>query len=76
MRVPAKRLPEVVAVNGTNYAEVGVVVGDASDGKRWSRAFAATDNLIKGGAGQAIQSMNLMLGLDERTSLEDPGGWP
>ena len=35
-----------------------------------------TDNLIKGGAGQAIQSMNLMLGLDEKTSLEDPGGWP
>ena len=29
-----------------------------------------------GGAGQAIQSMNLMLGLDERLSLEDPGSWP
>jgi N-acetyl-gamma-glutamyl-phosphate reductase len=39
-------------------------------------AFAATDNLVKGGAGQAIQSMNLMLGLDERLTLEDPGGWP
>jgi N-acetyl-gamma-glutamyl-phosphate reductase len=38
--------------------------------------FAAIDNLIKGGAGQAIQSMNLMLGLDERESLEDPGGYP
>jgi N-acetyl-gamma-glutamyl-phosphate reductase len=38
--------------------------------------FSVTDNLIKGGAGQAIQSMNLMLGLDERTSLEDPGGYP
>jgi len=30
----------------------------------------------KGGAGQAIQNMNLMLGLDERLSLEDPGPWP
>ena len=37
---------------------------------------SATDNLIKGGAGQAIQSMNLMLGLPETTSLEDPGPWP
>jgi N-acetyl-gamma-glutamyl-phosphate reductase len=35
-----------------------------------------TDNLIKGGAGQGIQSMNLMLGLDEKLTLEDPGAWP
>jgi N-acetyl-gamma-glutamyl-phosphate/LysW-gamma-L-alpha-aminoadipyl-6-phosphate reductase len=76
VRVPAKRLPEVVAVKGTNYAEVGAVVGDVDDGKRLVACFAATDNLIKGGAGQAIQSMNLMLGLDERLTLEDPGGWP
>jgi N-acetyl-gamma-glutamyl-phosphate/LysW-gamma-L-alpha-aminoadipyl-6-phosphate reductase len=78
VRVPAKRLPEVVAVSGSNYAEVGVVSGDvdSTTGKRLVTAFAATDNLIKGGAGQGIQSMNLMLGLDERTSLEDPGGYP
>ncbi len=67
---------EVVAVKGTNYAEVGVQPGDVTDGKRAVACFAATDNLIKGGAGQAIQSMNLMLGVDERTTLEDPGGWP
>jgi N-acetyl-gamma-glutamyl-phosphate/LysW-gamma-L-alpha-aminoadipyl-6-phosphate reductase len=76
VRVPRKRLPEVVAVSGSNYAEVSAVVGDASDGKRLVTAFAATDNLIKGGAGQAIQSMNLMFGFDERASLEDPGGYP
>jgi LysW-gamma-L-alpha-aminoadipyl-6-phosphate/LysW-L-glutamyl-5-phosphate reductase len=76
VRVPAKRLPEVVAVKGTNYAEVGVQAGDVADGKRVIACFAATDNLVKGGAGQAIQSMNLMLGLDERLTLEDPGGWP
>ena len=29
-----------------------------------------------GGAGQAVQSMNITLGLDEKTSLEDPGGYP
>jgi N-acetyl-gamma-glutamyl-phosphate reductase len=76
VRMPPKRLPEVVAVKGTNYAEVGLHVGDAADGKRLLTCFCATDNLIKGGAGQAIQSMNLMLGLDERLTLEDPGGWP
>lgn len=76
VRIPKKRLPEVVAVKGTNYVEVGVVPGDTSDGKRLVACFSALDNLIKGGAGQAIQSMNLMLGLDERTTLGDPGGWP
>jgi N-acetyl-gamma-glutamyl-phosphate reductase len=76
VRIPAKRLPEVVAVKGSNFAEVGARPGDVHAGKRTLACFGATDNLIKGGAGQAIQSMNLMLGLDERTTLEDPGGWP
>ena len=75
-RVPAKRLPEVVAVHGTNFCEVGVQVGEVTDGKRVVACFTATDNLVKGGAGQAIQSMNLMLGCDERASLEDVGGYP
>jgi N-acetyl-gamma-glutamyl-phosphate/LysW-gamma-L-alpha-aminoadipyl-6-phosphate reductase len=76
VRVPHKRLPEVVAVSGSNFAEVGVKLGPVEGGKRLVTCFSVTDNLIKGGAGQAIQSMNLMLSLDERLSLEDPGGWP
>lgn len=76
VRRPRKRLPEVVAVAGSNWAEVGVHAGPARDGTRTVTCFAATDNLIKGGAGQAIQNMNLVLGLDERASLEDPGSWP
>ncbi|MEO7112982.1 MAG: N-acetyl-gamma-glutamyl-phosphate reductase [Polyangiaceae bacterium] len=72
VRVPQKRMPEVAAVSGTNFAEVGVQPGPHG----LIACFSALDNLIKGGAGQAIQSMNLMLGLDERLSLEDPGGWP
>ena len=78
VRVPAKRLPEVAAVSGTNHCEIGVNVGtdEAEPGKRVVACFSATDNLIKGGAGQAIQSLNIMLGVDERTTLEDPGGWP
>ena len=61
---------------GSNYAEVGCVVGEVVGDKRLVTCFTALDNLIKGGAGQGIQNMNLILGLDERLSLEDPGSWP
>lgn len=79
VRVPKRRLPEVAAVSGSNHVEVGVQIADEVDprtGRRVVCAFSVTDNLVKGGAGQAIQSMNLLLGLDERLTLEDPGGWP
>ena len=76
VRRPANRLPEVVAVAGSNHVEVGVVAGPVSNGKRTVTCFSAIDNLIKGGAGQAIQNMNLILGCDERASLEDVGNWP
>jgi len=76
VRRPTIRLPEVAAVAGSNYAEVGFAAGDAVSGKRTVVLFSAIDNLIKGGAGQAIQNMNLVLGLDEKLSLQDPGGWP
>ncbi|HEY5923599.1 MAG TPA: N-acetyl-gamma-glutamyl-phosphate reductase [Kofleriaceae bacterium] len=76
VRRPKARLPEVVAVAGSNYAEVGFAVGPVANGKRTVTCFSAIDNLIKGGAGQAIQNMNLVLGVDERASLEDLGNWP
>jgi N-acetyl-gamma-glutamyl-phosphate reductase len=31
--------------------------------------FSATDNLIKGASGVAVQNMNLLLGLDQRTGM-------
>jgi N-acetyl-gamma-glutamyl-phosphate reductase len=76
VRVPRARLPEVAAVSGSNYAEVGVAAGPAVGGRRTVTVFGALDNLVKGGAGQAVENMNLMLGLDERASLADPGPWP
>jgi N-acetyl-gamma-glutamyl-phosphate/LysW-gamma-L-alpha-aminoadipyl-6-phosphate reductase len=84
VRVPKKRLPEVVAVSGSNFAEVSAVLGpveapsakSAGAESRVVTCFAALDNLIKGGAGQAIQNMNLMLGFAETTALEDIGGYP
>src|SRR5512133_698057 len=69
VRVPRRRLPEVAAVSSSNHAEVGVVAGPARGGLRTVTLLGATDNLVKGGAGQAIPDMNLMLGLDETASL-------
>jgi LysW-gamma-L-alpha-aminoadipyl-6-phosphate/LysW-L-glutamyl-5-phosphate reductase len=76
VRIPKGRLPEVVAVSGSNYAEIGFELGPVEDGARTLACFSAIDNLIKGGAGQGIQNMNLVLGLDETATLADPGGFP
>lgn len=76
VRLPKARLPEVVAVAGSNYAEIGFVLGPADGDTRLVTCFSALDNLVKGGAGQALQNMNLMLGLDERTALAEPGAFP
>ncbi|HEY3237617.1 MAG TPA: Asd/ArgC dimerization domain-containing protein, partial [Polyangiaceae bacterium] len=76
VRVPAARLPEVVAVSGSNYAEVGFTVGTIHEGLRRVVVFSALDNLIRGGAGQAIQNLNLMLGMEESLTLDDPGPYP
>jgi N-acetyl-gamma-glutamyl-phosphate reductase len=76
VRVVGKRQPEVAAVSGSNFAEVGFALPPPGPGPRTLAALSAIDNLIKGGAGQAIQNMNLMLGLPETMSLEDPGPWP
>ena len=76
VRYVRDRLPEVAAVSGSNFAEVGFTLGEPHGATRTLVVVSATDNLIKGGAGQAIQNMNLMLGLPETLSLEDPGPWP
>jgi hypothetical protein len=76
VRVPKKRLPEVVAVSGSNYVEVGFEYGPAEGDRRTLACFSAIDNLIKGGAGQAVQSMNIVLGLDETTHPRGRGRFP
>ena len=39
-------------------------------------AISTLDNLVKGAAGQAVQNMNVMLGLDERLGLSNTAIWP
>ncbi|HEY6133572.1 MAG TPA: N-acetyl-gamma-glutamyl-phosphate reductase [Rubrivivax sp.] len=76
VRLPKERLPEVVAVSGSPYAEVGFALGPVTGDLRLVTVFSALDNLIKGGAGQAIQSLNLMLGAAETTTLDELGPYP
>mgnify|MGYP002784155259 CR=1 FL=1 len=60
------QVPDLTSVNRTNFCDLGWVVEPAS---RRAVIVAAIDNLIKGAAGQAIQNLNLMLGLDETAGL-------
>jgi N-acetyl-gamma-glutamyl-phosphate reductase common form len=70
------RQPEVVGVAGSNYVEVGFTLGPVTGDTRRVVCFSTLDNLVKGGAGQAIQSFNVMMGFDERATLAEPGLWP
>jgi N-acetyl-gamma-glutamyl-phosphate reductase len=58
--------PDLRAVARTNFCDIGVTF-DARSGR--AVVVAAIDNLVKGAAGQAIQNMNLMLGLPETEGL-------
>lgn len=61
------RLPEPKILAGSNYADVGFALDEAT-GRVVS--ICAIDNLMKGAAGTAVQCMNLMCGFDERAGLE------
>jgi N-acetyl-gamma-glutamyl-phosphate/LysW-gamma-L-alpha-aminoadipyl-6-phosphate reductase len=61
-------LPDPKFVRGSNYCDVGFFVDEV--GGRIS-VLSALDNLLKGDVGNAVQSMNLMCGLDEGTRLKD-----
>jgi N-acetyl-gamma-glutamyl-phosphate reductase len=76
VRVVQGRQPEVVAVAGGNYVEVGFTLGVPTGATRRVVCFSALDNLVKGGAGQAIQAFNVMMGFDETLTLREPGLWP
>lgn len=60
-------------VASSNYCDVGLMID-----KRTRRVIltSAIDNLVKGASGQAVQNMNIMLGIDEKTALDSPGVFP
>ena len=67
------RLPEPRLLAGTNFADVGFAVDPRGDRVV---ALCAIDNLMKGAAGNAVQAMNVALGLSETAGLEFTGLHP
>lgn len=65
--------PETKQTLGSNLCLIYVTV-DQRTGRLI--AVSALDNLMKGGAGQGVQDMNLMLGLPETAGLDDVGVFP
>ncbi|MFF4931696.1 N-acetyl-gamma-glutamyl-phosphate reductase [Streptomyces griseofuscus] len=71
--LPEGQWPATAAVHGSNAVQVQVAY-DAAAGR--IIAISAIDNLTKGTAGGAVQSMNLALGLAETTGLSTIGVAP
>jgi N-acetyl-gamma-glutamyl-phosphate reductase len=64
VRVYDRGLPELNRVQHTNFCDIAVAQADGL-----VVLVSAIDNLVKGASGQALQNMNLMLGLPEATGL-------
>jgi N-acetyl-gamma-glutamyl-phosphate reductase len=65
------KVPLLTEVRGSNFCDIYV----EQDGKRVV-VVSVIDNLTKGASGQAVQSMNIMAGLDEKTGLTLGGVYP
>ncbi|GIM97025.1 N-acetyl-gamma-glutamyl-phosphate reductase [Paractinoplanes toevensis] len=72
-RTGVYRLPEPKILAGSNYCDVGFSV--AGDGSQVV-LVGALDNLVKGGAGSAVQALNVRFGWPETTGLSFPGLHP
>lgn len=66
IRVSDTLIPEIKHVNHTNFIDIGFRVYPDNN---QLIVFSTIDNLIKGAAGQAVQNMNLMFGLEETEGL-------
>ncbi|UOF91373.1 N-acetyl-gamma-glutamyl-phosphate reductase [Fodinisporobacter ferrooxydans] len=64
---PIGQFPQTKEVYGTNYCDIGLYLDQRT---KQLIAVSVIDNLVKGAAGQAVQNLNVMYGLDETTGLE------
>jgi N-acetyl-gamma-glutamyl-phosphate reductase len=71
--LPEGTWPHTKWVYGSNLLDIGLHV-DKAKGK--IIIISALDNLVKGASGQAIQNLQLMLGIEETTGLRFPGVHP
>ena len=65
IRLVGAAMPEIKHVAHTNFCDIGWRV----DPSGRAILVSVIDNLVKGASGQAVQNMNVMLGLDERSGL-------
>ncbi len=65
VRLVGSALPEIKHVVHTNFCDIGWRV----DPSGRAILVSVIDNLLKGASGQAVQNLNVMLGIDERTAL-------
>ncbi|MFK7893298.1 MAG: N-acetyl-gamma-glutamyl-phosphate reductase [Granulosicoccus sp.] len=71
--LPAGSHPETRSVRGCNVCRIAV---HQPQGRKTAVVLAVEDNLVKGAAGQAVQNMNLMLGMNEVKGLLQPALMP
>ena len=64
--------PRVAVVAHSNFCDLNA----ATDGEGTIIVTSAIDNLVKGGAGQAVQNMNVAFGWPEKLGLTFPGTMP
>jgi N-acetyl-gamma-glutamyl-phosphate reductase len=65
IRLVGSSLPEIKHVAHTNFCDIGW----RADASGRAVLVSVIDNLLKGASGQAVQNLNAMLGIDERTAL-------
>lgn len=71
--LPVGMLPQTRTVRGANRCQIAISVPQERD---TVVVMSTIDNLVKGASGQAIQSLNIMLGLPEDTGLQQIGLLP
>jgi N-acetyl-gamma-glutamyl-phosphate reductase len=71
--LPKGQFPQTRTVRGTNLCRIAVA---QPQGRDTVVVMVAEDNLTKGASGQAIQNMNIMLGLPETMGLNQPALLP
>ena len=71
--LPAGVFPQTRTVKGANRCQISIAVPQERD---TVVVMSAIDNLVKGASGQAVQVMNIMLGLDEGAGLKQIGLLP
>jgi N-acetyl-gamma-glutamyl-phosphate reductase len=63
--LPAGQVATLAHVNHTNRCVMSITLLDSQQ----AVVVSCIDNLVKGAAGQALQNMNVMFGLDEKLGL-------